>query len=53
MNFLRTGNKSHGLLDVHYITDEDIEAKTIFASKIGAVTDAAKSLKLKSKDKSD
>ena len=42
MNYLRTGYKSEGLLDVHFVTDEDIEQKTSYASKIGAVTDAAR-----------
>jgi pyruvate,water dikinase len=41
MNYLRTGYKSDGLLDAHIITDEDIERRTSFAVKIGAVTDAA------------
>jgi predicted nucleotidyltransferase len=42
MNFLRTGYRSDGLLDVHIITDEDIKKKTSFAIKIGAVSDAAR-----------
>ena len=41
MNFLRTGVRTEGLLDVHYITDEDLRSQTSFAAKIGAVTDAA------------
>jgi predicted nucleotidyltransferase len=41
VNYLRTGYETHELLDVHIITDEDIEMKTSYASKIGAVTDAA------------
>ncbi len=44
MNFLRTGQKSKGLLDVHIITDEDIEKHTSYAVKIGAVTDPARKL---------
>jgi hypothetical protein len=48
MNFLRTGYKSDGLLDVHYVTDEDIEKKSSFAAKIDAVTDSARLLKMKS-----
>ena len=27
MNFLRTGYRSEGLLDVHFVTDEDIAAR--------------------------
>jgi hypothetical protein len=44
MNYLRTGYKSEGLLDVHFVTDADIEEQTSFAAKIGAVTDAARPL---------
>jgi len=44
LNYQRTGYKSEGLLDVHLVTDEDIENKTSFAIKIGAVTDAARPL---------
>jgi predicted nucleotidyltransferase len=47
MNYLRTGYRSGGLLDVHIVTDEDIEQKSSYASKIGAVTDAARPLPLK------
>lgn len=49
MNYLRTGYKSEGLLDVHYVTDDDIKKKNSFASKIGAITDAARPLRLKNK----
>jgi pyruvate, water dikinase len=44
MNFLRTGYRSDGLLDLHFITDEDIEKRDSFAIKIGAVTDPAREL---------
>jgi hypothetical protein len=46
MNYLRTGYRTGGLLDVHLVTDEDIEKNTSFAAKIGAVTDAARELPL-------
>jgi predicted nucleotidyltransferase len=46
LNYLRTGYKSDGLLDVHIITDKDIEEKTSYAIKIGAPTDAARPLAL-------
>ncbi len=49
MNYQRTGYKSQGLLDVHFITDEDIVRKNSYAVKIGAVTDAARPLKMKQK----
>jgi hypothetical protein len=45
-NYLRTGYRSEGLLDVHYVTDDDIERQTSYAAKIGAVTDAARPLRL-------
>jgi predicted nucleotidyltransferase len=44
MNYLRTGYRVDGLLDVHIITDEDIARKDSYASKIGAVTDPARLL---------
>ena len=44
MNYLRTGFRSKGLLDVHIVTDEDIARRDSFAVKIGAITDAARPL---------
>ncbi len=41
VNYLRTGYSNSELLDVHIITDADIEDQSSFAAKIGAVTDAA------------
>jgi hypothetical protein len=46
MNELRTGYHTEGLLDVHYVTDDDIARGTSFAAKIGAVTDPARPLEL-------
>jgi hypothetical protein len=46
VNYLRTGYKMDGLLDVHYVTDDDITRRTSFAAKIDAVTDPARSLPL-------
>jgi len=46
INYLRTGYRSRGLLDVHYVTDGDLERQTSFAAKIGAVTDPARPLAL-------
>ena len=46
MNFLRTGYHSEGLLDVHFVTDEDLARQTSYAAKIGAITDAARPLTL-------
>jgi hypothetical protein len=47
VNYLRTGVKSGGLLDIHYVDDNEVKNKTGFAAKIGAVTDAARQLKMK------
>ena len=47
MNYLRTGYKTQGLLDVHFVSDEDIARQTSYAAKIGAVTDAARPLPLR------
>jgi hypothetical protein len=46
INYLRTGYRSAGLLDVQILTDADIERQTSYAAKIGAVTDAARRLPL-------
>jgi predicted nucleotidyltransferase len=46
INYLRTGYKSDGLLDVHIVTDDDIAKKTSYAAKIGAVTDPARPLSM-------
>jgi pyruvate,water dikinase len=47
VNFLRTGYTTDSLLDVHLITDTDIAARTSFAVKIDAITDAARKLPMK------
>ncbi|MBD3168790.1 MAG: pyruvate, phosphate dikinase [candidate division Zixibacteria bacterium] len=47
MNYLETGYRTGGLLDIHIVTDEDIEKKSSYAVKIGAVTDAARPLPMK------
>ena len=49
INFLRTGYRTEGLLDVHFVSDQDFAEHTSFAAKIGAVTDAARPLPLKKK----
>ncbi len=46
VNFLKTGYRTDGLLDVHLISDEDIAQRSSYAVKIGAVTDAAYELPL-------
>ena len=49
VNYRRTGYRTGGLLDVHFVTDEDIRNKTSFAGKIGAATDAAHELPMMKK----
>ncbi len=49
MNYLKTGYKTGGLLDVHIISDEDISSRSSFAVKINAVTDPARPLSMKSR----
>jgi len=44
INFQRTGYRSEGLLDVQFITDADIEARSSYAIKIDAITDPARKL---------
>ncbi len=46
-NYLRTGYTTEGLLDIHLVTDSDIQAHTSFASKIDAITDPAVLLQTK------
>jgi len=46
INYLRTGYKTEGLLDIHIVTDEDIQNRTSYAIKIGAITDAPRLLPL-------
>lgn len=46
INYLRTGYRTEGLLDVHIITDDEIAEHSSFAVKIDAVTDAARALPL-------
>ncbi|HPS64067.1 MAG TPA: PEP/pyruvate-binding domain-containing protein [Ignavibacteria bacterium] len=44
LNYLKSGYKTNGLLDVHFVTDMNILDRTSWAMKINAVTDAAKCL---------
>jgi predicted nucleotidyltransferase len=46
-NFRKTGCKSNGLLDVHLVTDEDINQQTSWAVHIGAITNPARRLRMK------
>jgi hypothetical protein len=47
INYLRTGYRSEGLLDVKIVTDADFTNHSSFASKIGAITDPARALVLR------
>lgn len=44
MNYLRTGHKTEGLLDINFITDEDIEKGKNNADKITSLKNPAKKL---------
>ncbi len=44
MNFWRTGVRMDGLLDVHYLTDDEVAQRQGVATKLGAVTDPARVL---------
>jgi pyruvate,water dikinase len=46
VNFLRTGCRLEGLLDLRFISDDDIARHTTFAAKINAATDPARQLPL-------
>jgi hypothetical protein len=46
MNYLKTGYQSEGLLDIHYVTDRDIENGDSYAIKISSVYDPAIPLRL-------
>jgi len=52
MNFLRTGYRTDGLLDVHLVTDQDIAERSSFAVKIDAITDPARKLPMKNSNSS-
>jgi hypothetical protein len=47
INFLRTGYRTDGLLDVQFINDADIAVRSSYAVKIDAVTDPARKLPMK------
>lgn len=50
LNFIRTGYKiPDGLIDLHLITDKDIQHKTSFAAKITSTDDRARPLKIRKK----
>ncbi|MCB2218810.1 MAG: nucleotidyltransferase domain-containing protein [Bacteroidetes bacterium] len=46
MNYQKTGFTSEGLLDVHFVTDEDIRNKTSYAVMIGSIENSAHPIKV-------
>lgn len=46
-NYLRTGLRTGGILDVHVITDDDVKSKSSFALKVSSSTDPARNLPMK------
>jgi predicted nucleotidyltransferase len=50
LNFDRTGIPLPGLLDVHYITDTEIEAQTSYAVMLDATTNGARCLRKRGED---
>ncbi len=52
-NYLRTGYRAEGLLDVHFVTDADIAARSSYSVKIDAVTDPACPLELMEEPKEE
>ncbi len=47
MNYLKTGYQPDGLLDIHYVTDQDIVNKTSYAIKINSIYDPAFPLRIR------
>lgn len=43
-NFLKTGEKTDSMLDIHFVTDRDIEKNAPYADRIHAVADKARPL---------
>ena len=50
MNAAKTGYKTEGLIDLHIITDEDIEKKNSFATMINSLYDRARLIKKRNHD---
>ena len=49
MNHARTGFRRGGLLDVYYVSNEEVARKVGYGAKIGVVNDAARPLEMKGK----
>ena len=50
INLSKTGYKTEGLIDLHIITDKDIQNKNSFASMIEAISDGAKLIRRRTND---
>ncbi|MBE5965599.1 MAG: pyruvate, phosphate dikinase [Lachnospiraceae bacterium] len=48
LNYIKTGYRSNGLLDIHYIRDQDIKDRTSYAIKINSIFDPAYPLQIRS-----
>ncbi|MDP1623798.1 MAG: hypothetical protein Q8M08_15840 [Bacteroidales bacterium] len=48
LNYMKTGCRSDGLIDLHMVTDKDIENKNSYASMICSVNDGARLIRKKS-----
>ncbi|MGA2823820.1 MAG: nucleotidyltransferase domain-containing protein [Bacteroidales bacterium] len=48
INYMKTGYRSDGLIDLHLVTDKDIENRNSFASMIGSVSDGARLIRKRS-----
>jgi hypothetical protein len=48
INYMKTGYRSDGLIDLHLVRDKDIEKRNSFASMIGSVNDGARLIRRKS-----
>jgi len=53
MNYQRTGYRVSSILDVHLVTGEEVRKRTGFASRIGAISDAARPLAVGKRKKID
>ncbi len=47
MNYLKSGYQSKGLLDIHYVTDQDILEETSYAIKINSIYDPSFPLRIR------
>jgi hypothetical protein len=48
INYMKTGYRSDGLIDLHLVTEKDIENRNSFASMIGSVNDGARLIRKRS-----